>query len=60
MKQKSESQLEENKMVHSEMKLLQPDSNTIYKLIGPVLVKQELPESIHNVEKRIEFINMEM
>jgi prefoldin beta subunit len=47
-------------MVLSEMILLKEESNTIYKLIGPVLVKQELSESRHNVEKRIEFIRHEL
>jgi prefoldin beta subunit len=59
-RQQLESQLKENEMVLSEMILLKEESNTIYKLIGPVLVKQELSESRHNVEKRIEFIRHEL
>ena len=32
----------------------------MFKLIGPVLIKQDLKESQQNVNKRIEFINNEM
>lgn len=32
----------------------------MYKLYGPVLVKQELEESKQNVTKRIEYINKEL
>lgn len=32
----------------------------VYKLYGPVLVKQELEESKQNVTKRIEYINKEL
>ena len=34
--------------------------NTVYKLIGPGLVKQEQHEAKTNVSKRLEFINKEM
>jgi len=34
--------------------------NTIYKLIGPVLVKQDLDEAKATVAKRLEYINGEM
>ena len=42
-----------------EFDLLQPH-NTVYKLIGPGLVKQEQAEAKSNVNKRLEFINKEM
>lgn len=32
----------------------------VYKLIGPVLVKQDLEEAKQNVEKRIDYISQEM
>ncbi|KAG8918706.1 hypothetical protein FRC00_012162 [Tulasnella sp. 408] len=35
-------------------------ANTIYKLIGPVLIKQEQGEAKQNVEKRLEFIKGEI
>ena len=38
-----------------ELELLEEDAS-VFKLIGPVLVKQELVEVKNNVSKRIEFI----
>lgn len=35
-------------------------SNTVFKLIGPVLVKQDLDEAKATVAKRLEYINGEM
>ncbi|EDW49847.1 probable prefoldin subunit 6 [Drosophila sechellia] len=54
-----ESQLNENKCVLDELNLLGPD-NKVYKLYGPVLVKQELEESRQNVGKRMEYISKEL
>ncbi|XP_037934361.1 probable prefoldin subunit 6 [Teleopsis dalmanni] len=54
-----ESQLNENKCVIDELNLLGPD-NKVYKLYGPVLVKQDLEESRQNVAKRIEYISKEL
>ena len=34
--------------------------DTVYKLVGPVLVKQDLTESKQNIAKRIEYITAEM
>ncbi|KAF9408694.1 hypothetical protein BGZ94_002222, partial [Podila epigama] len=42
-----------------EFALLKEDSN-IYKLIGPVLVKQDKAEAVTNVDKRIDFIQAEI
>ncbi|KAH7545146.1 hypothetical protein FEM48_Zijuj01G0062500 [Ziziphus jujuba var. spinosa] len=42
-----------------ELDLLQEDAN-VYKLIGPVLVKQDLAEANANVRKRIEYISAEL
>ena len=36
------------------------DGNVIYKLIGPILVKQELLEAKQTVEKRLEYISKEL
>jgi len=49
------TQILENEMVLKELELLEEDSS-VYKLIGPVLVKQELVEVKNNVTKRVEFI----
>jgi prefoldin beta subunit len=35
-------------------------SNTVYKLVGPVLLPQEQDEAKANVETRLEFIRSEM
>ena len=42
-----------------EMDVLE-DGAVVYKLIGPVLVQQELAEARQTVEKRLEYINKEM
>jgi len=49
------TQILENEMVLKELDLLEEDAS-VYKLIGPVLVKQELVEVKNNVTKRVEFI----
>jgi len=41
------------------MQRLDADSN-VYKLIGPVLVKQDQDEAKQNVQKRIDYINTEL
>ena len=42
-----------------ELDLLEEEAN-VYKLIGPVLVKQDLAEANANVRKRIEYISAEL
>lgn len=42
-----------------EFSILEDDAN-IYKLVGPVLLKQDKPEAVMNVDKRLEFIEAEM
>ena len=42
-----------------ELDLLEEDAS-VFKLIGPVLVKQELVEVKNNVTKRVEFIKSDM
>jgi len=46
-------------MVLREMGFIE-DNDSVYKLIGPVLVKQELDEAKTNLEKRVNFIQDEM
>ena len=36
------------------------DNAAVYKLVGPVLAKQDLAECKNNVQKRIEFIDKEI
>ena len=53
-------QLSENTMVKEELELVKEGSSNVYKLTGPVLVKQDLSEAKGNVAKRIEFIQGEL
>lgn len=54
-----ETQYQENKIVKEEFETLEADSN-VYKLIGPVLLKQEKEEAEDNVDKRLAFITAEI
>ncbi|XP_060783835.1 prefoldin subunit 6 [Neoarius graeffei] len=58
-RQKLEAQLTENNIVKEELDLLD-SQNIVYKLIGPVLVKQDLDEAKATVAKRLEYINGEI
>ncbi|XP_057367587.1 mitochondrial adenyl nucleotide antiporter SLC25A23-like [Daphnia carinata] len=57
-RQQLDSQLTENNGVKEELGLLESDAN-VFKLIGPVLVKQDLEEARQNVNKRIDYITAE-
>jgi prefoldin beta subunit len=52
-------QYNENDMVLKELNMLEDDS-TVYKLVGPVLLTQDLDEARSNVEKRLQYIGDEM
>ncbi|KAL5483763.1 hypothetical protein EMCRGX_G020175 [Ephydatia muelleri] len=54
-----DAQLTENKNVKEELDVLEDDA-VVYKLVGPVLVKQELAEAKQTLEKRLEYINKEL
>ncbi|XP_011304375.1 prefoldin subunit 6 [Fopius arisanus] len=58
-RQQLDGQLNENSTVKEELSLLKP-GNEVFKLIGPVLIKQDLEEARQNVNKRIEFITNEL
>ena len=49
----------ENELVLWELELLEPESN-VYKLVGPIMAKQDLTESKGNVKERIKFLDGEM
>ncbi|CAH8850252.1 unnamed protein product [Trichobilharzia szidati] len=53
------TQLSENENVMEDLGFLN-ESNTIYKLVGPVLIKQDLSEAKETVSKRINYINSEI
>lgn len=59
VRQQLDGQLMENNVVKEELALLEDGAN-VYKLMGPVLVKQELEESRQTVDKRIEYITNEI
>ncbi|RAL64692.1 hypothetical protein DID88_001724 [Monilinia fructigena] len=58
-RQKLESQQQENKGVQKEFSALDSTSN-IYKLVGPVLLKQDKTEAVMAVDGRLEFIDKEI
>ncbi|XP_068033827.1 prefoldin subunit 6 [Anomalospiza imberbis] len=58
-RQKLETQLTENNIVQEELSLLD-ETNGVFKLLGPVLVRQELEEAKGTVGKRLEYISGEM
>jgi len=54
----------ENEMVYQELALLNASegnnkTDQVYKLIGPVLIRQDLEEARQTVQKRLEFIRAE-
>ncbi|KAF4549798.1 Prefoldin subunit 6-like protein [Elsinoe fawcettii] len=58
-RQKLESQQQENKSVQKEFEKLDDDAN-IYKLVGPVLLKQDTVEAKSTVDGRLEYIEKEI
>lgn len=58
-RQKLEAQKQENLGVQKEFAKLQ-DDETIYKLIGPVLLKQDRTDAESTVNGRLEFITKEI
>ncbi|OQE03248.1 hypothetical protein PENSOL_c001G03202 [Penicillium solitum] len=58
-RQRLESQQQENEGVQAEFAQLDDESN-IYKLVGPVLLKQDKTEATMAVNSRLEFIEKEI
>ncbi|MCJ1308657.1 hypothetical protein MMC25_002310 [Agyrium rufum] len=58
-RQALESQQQENLGVQKEFAKLSDDAN-IYKLVGPVLLKQDHTEAVSTVDGRLEFIGKEI
>eukprot|EP01126_Amoeba_proteus_P048014 TRINITY_DN5528_c0_g1_i4.p1 TRINITY_DN5528_c0_g1~~TRINITY_DN5528_c0_g1_i4.p1 ORF type:complete len:137 (-),score=43.33 TRINITY_DN5528_c0_g1_i4:125-490(-) len=58
-KHKIVTQLKENEMVKKELDLLDTDA-TIFKLIGPALIKQDPDDAKTTVAKRIEYLSSEV
>lgn len=59
IQQRLDSQYNETTSVEKEFGKLE-DGDEVFKLMGPVLVKQEVEEAKINVQKRVEFIKSEM
>jgi prefoldin beta subunit len=51
-------QLTENEMVQQELDLMD-SSSTVYKMVGPVLIKNSFDDAKDTVSKRVEFITTE-
>lgn len=58
-KQKLDSQKNEILMAKEEVDLLEDDA-TIYKLIGPLMVPQELKEVKETIKSRLKYLNEKM
>ncbi|XP_077645104.1 prefoldin subunit 6 [Lonchura striata] len=58
-RQKLETQLTENNIVQEELQLLD-ESNSIFRLLGPVLLPQELRHAREHVGKRLQYITGEL
>ncbi|KAB5589149.1 Prefoldin subunit 6 [Ceratobasidium theobromae] len=58
-RQRLEAQQNENEAVKKEFSSLK-SHNVVYKMIGPVLVKQDREEAKGNVDKRLEYIKGEI
>uniref|UniRef100_A0A8B9ZR55 Prefoldin subunit 6 n=1 Tax=Anas zonorhyncha TaxID=75864 RepID=A0A8B9ZR55_9AVES len=58
-RQKLEAQLTENNIVKEELELLD-DTNAVFKLMGPVLVRQDMEEARATVAKRLAYITGEI
>jgi prefoldin beta subunit len=51
----------ENEMVLNELNLVkEEESATVFKLVGPILAKQDLQEAKTNVKTRLEYISAEV
>ena len=50
----------ENDMVMTELNLANDGKDTVYKLVGPILAKQDLSEAKVNVKTRLDYIQKEI
>ena len=57
---KLEVQRHENELVLQELELASEPEANVYKMVGPLLVKQDMAEAKSNVQKRIDFIKSEL
>lgn len=59
LRQQLDAQMNENSLVKEELDRVEDGAN-VFKMIGPVLVKQDVTEAKQNVQKRIDYINGEI
>lgn len=59
MRQQLDSQLNENAIVKEELALLK-SSGEVYKMVGPILLRQDHTEAKENIEKRMSYIKNEL
>mmetsp|Transcript_1372 Transcript_1372/g.2424 ORF Transcript_1372/g.2424 Transcript_1372/m.2424 type:complete len:115 (+) Transcript_1372:91-435(+) len=50
----------ENEMVLLELNMVDEDNATVFKLVGPILAKNELSEAKTNVKTRLDYIQKEI
>lgn len=58
-RQQLDAQLNENTLVKEELERLETSAN-VFKMMGPVLVKQDLEEAKQTVQKRMDYIGGEV
>lgn len=59
MRQQLDGQLNENSIVKEELALLKP-SGEVYKMVGPILLRQDHTEAKKNIDKRMSYIKNEL
>ncbi|XP_022169644.1 prefoldin subunit 6 [Myzus persicae] len=59
MRQQLDGQLNENSIVKEELALLKP-SGEVYKMVGPILLRQDHTEAKENIDKRMSYIKNEL
>lgn len=59
MRQQLDGQLNENSIVKEELSLLKA-SGEVYKMVGPILLRQDHTEAKENIDKRMSYIKNEL
>lgn len=59
MRQQLDGQLNENSIVKEELELLKSTSE-VYKMVGPILLRQDHSEAKENIDKRMSYIKNEL
>lgn len=59
MRQQLDGQLNENSIVQEELALLK-STGEVYKMVGPILLRQDHTEAKENIDKRMSYIKNEL